>query len=78
MDCFPRNDGEPFSVNYSGWKFLRHVLVLSGADVSEMAGSNDGYPVSARTAMVWAEPEAIAEKERPPPAEGCEDPRQTC
>jgi len=55
VDCIPRNKNvKPFHANWTCWYFLHQTLLLARADTSEMAGTNDGNWVSARTARKWA------------------------
>lgn len=55
MDLIPVNDLEPFHANWTGWRCLAELLTDAGADLSAMAGSNDGDPVDATTAIAWAD-----------------------
>lgn len=50
-----REDAEHFHANWTGWGVLGDLLEDCGADLSEMAGSNDGDVVSAATAIAWAD-----------------------
>lgn len=43
-----------YHANWTGWSMISGALSLLGADMAEMAGSNDGDYVTASTARSWA------------------------
>ena len=55
MDLHPENRGvAAFHANWTGWRCLRELLCDLGADLTSMAGANDGDLVDAATASDWA------------------------
>jgi hypothetical protein len=56
MDLIPRNpDCPPHHFNWTGWRVIGDLLADTGADLSGLAGTNDGDFVSETTAAAWAE-----------------------
>ena len=55
MDLSPAYDVGPYHANWTGWSTLGDLLYECGADLSMMAGTNDGMFVPEVTACAWAD-----------------------
>lgn len=56
MDLLPINDScPPHHFNWTGWRTIASLLEDAGANLDQMAHSNDGDVVTAPTASAWAD-----------------------